>query len=672
MENNKPQIPRLETPRLETPQTAHIRASYPMIEYLEDGYVADWLKERKDQLLELAREERSGINANKLVSGAVLAAGFFFHALSPLAPVGVVLGIIGYVHGCFIDASATGSFSPFPFIRGNVLDLAGTLGNAELREKLNGDVDEFEQLQHYLSPVERKEYALIDKHFALLTDYITQIEPLKRFHAYRWIFDCFARFNGALPSPQQVNAHMANVKPDLRVDYTHLDALEQQRSYLDTRNRETRTIEQMNEYTPMPEVQVKFISDEQLRPNLPPTDSNAVEEIPIKITPIDEILPVEDKLTELVEFKTETPNLPRLLAQSLKLTLIVGVPGSGKGIFVTNALEAVKQYHSNTTIFYIDPKNDPKETAYFSRRVDRLFRKKLSTSSPEDAEEWVRNCLQEYDNFDCGLGRKLLVFDELSLTLKTLGAVKVEKGVESPLTWLKRKLSGYSTSGDSEGITLWGISQNAHVSGLGMDGGDRTMFVPIFIIDAQNVSASEGILKAQMIPGDKRLNSVEIQKLCKKSEIGRAVYFGGTNQWYPMPKLENYSGFDRDNRKFLPGFSPPPSTDKLASNYEAINRLEDSFKLDIDKTPELPEVEQVEQEQNTVSTSFDFNKGLEALRTFKGKDWIKFGDARANNRALRSVTRDADDVRLLVSFLHKDGDAEIKDDGFFRIINRDS
>ena len=301
--------------------------------------------------------------------------------------------------------------------------------------------------------------------------------------------------------------------------------------------------------------------------------------------------PINDKPTQLIEFKTEIPDLPKLLAQSLKLTLIVGVPGSGKGIFVTNALSAVKQYHKNTTVFYIDPKNDPKETAYFSGRVDKLFRKDLMTTEPEDAEEWIRNCLAEYERFDCGEGRKLLVFDELGLTLKTLAAVKVEKGIESPLVWFKRKLSGYATSGDSRGVTLWGISQNAHVSGLGMDGGERTMFIPIFIIDARNVSASVGILKAQMIPGDKRLNSVEIQQLCKKSEIGRAIYFGGTNQWYPLPKLENYSGFDRDNRTFLPGFTPTPESEKLVVDYDAVMNLENSFKLNSPEVKSPTEIE---------------------------------------------------------------------------------
>lgn len=244
-------------PRLETPQTAHIRASYPTIEYLENGYVADWLKERCDQLLELAREERAGINANKLICGVVLTTGFFLHALSPLAPIGVVLGLVGYIHGCFIDASHSGSFSPLPFVRGNVLDLAGTLGNAELRETSSNWADEFEQLQHYLSPRECKEYEFLNSHFALLTDYLTQVEPLKRFHAYRWILDSFIQFK-AVPTPEQVNAHMTLVQPDLRINNNLLNALDEHRAQIEASRLEA------NKPKFIEPQQIKYISDDQL------------------------------------------------------------------------------------------------------------------------------------------------------------------------------------------------------------------------------------------------------------------------------------------------------------------------------------------------------------------------------------------------------------------------
>jgi hypothetical protein len=274
---NKPQIPRLETP-----QTAHIRSDYPTIEYLENDYVADWLKERCDQLLELASEERSGINANKLISGAVLTTGFFLHALSPLAPIGMVLGLVGYIHGCYLDASRTGSFSPLPFVRGNILDLAGTLGNAELRELQTSEASEFEQLQHYLSPRERKEYEFLNNHFALLTDYLTQVEPLKRFHAYRWIFDSFLKFKGALPSKELLDTHLLNVTPDLRVDCDRLKAIDQHRAEL-----QSKTENKIRFIEPQP---VQYINNEQLYgstdynpfqpPSLPTVKTSATSSTP--------------------------------------------------------------------------------------------------------------------------------------------------------------------------------------------------------------------------------------------------------------------------------------------------------------------------------------------------------------------------------------------------------
>lgn len=317
---------KIQIPRLETPQTAHIRASYPTIEYLENGYIADWLKERQDQLLELAREERSGINANKLISGAVLTAGFFLHALSPLAPVGVVFGLVGYVHGCFIDANRTGSFSPFPFIRGNVLDLAGKVGNAELRETVIDDATEFDQLQHYLSIRERKEYEFINVHFALLTDYLSQLESLKRFHAYRWIFDSFLQFKGALPTKEQVSAHMVNVAPDLRNNSEHLQALDQRRLNLETKtDNKVKFIEQQP---------VKYITDKEL---YNPDEDNTIIHSPQQYV----------KKTEPV--KTSTTNNYQWVDQVLKMPfrVLTGDAGSGKSTLERFMISKLKDagYH---------------------------------------------------------------------------------------------------------------------------------------------------------------------------------------------------------------------------------------------------------------------------------------------------------------------------------------
>ena len=576
--NNQNQVPALTTK-----ETAGLRADYPSIEHLEAGNVAAWLVERQDQLLMRARTGRAEMNLSKLLTLGVTATGAVCYATSPLAPIGAILAGIGYVWAVGRDLNDSHQFAPIPFVRGDFFQFISAMGDSVARDEWFDQKNEMLDLVHHLDPFERHEFAMLRDFGSVVSQYLTTVESGKRFYAYRWLVDRFYDYQGTLPGQNDLVSHLNNVQIDPRINVGAVQALAQAAQL---KNANVQAYQQALIMPP------RTIEHEQKTLFMPSSSSETkLNAINVPSTPI------EDKPTELIEFKSEVPDLPKLLAQSLKLTLIVGVPGSGKGIFVSNALSAVKQYHPNTTIFYIDPKNDPKETAYFSGRVDKLFRKDLMTCLPEDAAEWVTNCLAEYDAFDCGHNRKLLVFDELTLTLKTLGAVKVEKCVESPLTWLKRKLSGYSTSGDSRGIIFWGLSQNAHVSGLGMDGGDRTMFIPIFIIDARNVSASEGILKAQMIPSDKRLNSVEIQQLCKKSEIGRAIYFGGTNQWYPLPKLENYSGFDRDNRKFLPGFTPTPKSEKLVVDYDAVMNLENSFKLNGTEVKSPTEIESTDSQE---------------------------------------------------------------------------
>jgi hypothetical protein len=279
--------------------------------------------------------------------------------------------------------------------------------------------------------------------------------------------------------------------------------------------------------------------------------------------------------TQLVTFTEEIPDLPAMLAQSMKISFIVGVPGSGKGMFVTNALQCVKDSNTRAKIFYVDPKADPKEAPYFNGRVDRLYSLNCLSSDPQNIYEWLKKCFEDYEN-DGFNGKRLLVVDEFKLLLSRLELAK--GGVD----WLTGKLTAYSSSGESRGMVLWAISQSAHTKG-GFDGSDRAMFIPVFFVDKRNISASEALLAAKMIPSDKRLRSDEITQLCLKSSVGRAVYFGGTNKWYPMPELPNYSGYDRDTETFLPGYKAPlhderqrlekTFTDSLEAEEEPLDNL---------------------------------------------------------------------------------------------------
>ncbi len=535
--------------RLETPQTAYLLSQFPEVEYLEAGHVAEWLSTRKDQLLILAKEERIGSSLAKTISIATAAIGAVCYATSPLAPLGAVLGVAGYIWAQVTDSSHTHTFNPIPFIRGGVLDVIGSMGHSEARKEFISGYDEFDQLREYLAPVERQEYQMLRGHMALITEYLNQIESGKRFYAYRWICDQFILMRGAFPSMQQTREHtdtMQFTSPLVDCD------------------------------------RIRFIQDAskvtEPRPLIQDAPPARIQDAPRPII-ADAPSPITNAqypiTTQSVSFDKVTPDLIKSITTQLTNTLIVGVPRVGKGIFTSNCLEGLK---GRATVFYIDPKDDPKETAYFDGRVHRLYRKNVCVSDPEESYQWVKDCLAEYDAFDAGTGIKLLIFDELAAVNAAF------ENVKGAAKWLKFKMVSYASSGSSRGIIVWGISQNAHVSGIGFDGGARSIFTPIILISADNITASQQILAADIIPGDKRLNSTQIAALCKQSTVNRAVFHGALNEWFPMPELPNLSGYNRDKREFINGFDPKAS---------AVEKLEQMFHLNEQATTIQPATETI-------------------------------------------------------------------------------
>jgi hypothetical protein len=85
------------------------------------------------------------------------------------------------------------------------------------------------------------------------------------------------------------------------------------------------------------------------------------------------------------------------------------------------------------------------------------------------------------------------------------------------------------------------------VGDLGISGGVRGNLRVIGIIAPQNTTAIEALTSTQLIP--KPVGGMdELRAIMKASPANRAFYDGKLSRWLPMPKLENYSGFDRDNR----------------------------------------------------------------------------------------------------------------------------
>jgi hypothetical protein len=219
-------------PSLATKETARLREDYPAIEYLEAGKVASWLVERQDQLLMRAKEERVGMNLSKLITLAGGAVGAICYATSPLAPLGALIAGVGYVWAVAEDLNNSHQFAPIPFVRGNFLEFLAAMGDSEAREKWFADKNEIVDLMNHLEPFERYEFVMLRGFTNTLTDFLHGVEPGKRFYAYRWLLDNFINYKGGFPTIQQLHEHLATVTTDPRINYQHVEILQQQQPQL--------------------------------------------------------------------------------------------------------------------------------------------------------------------------------------------------------------------------------------------------------------------------------------------------------------------------------------------------------------------------------------------------------------------------------------------------------
>ncbi|KAM3092691.1 hypothetical protein ACKFKF_30810 [Phormidesmis sp. 146-12] len=230
------------------------------------------------------------------------------------------------------------------------------------------------------------------------------------------------------------------------------------------------------------------------------------------------------------------------LGQNPQSALIAGIPGSGKGMVVSNALRVLKQKHSALKVFVIDPKFDPNERGYWDSVADTYRGKAFEDL--DDADEgasWILSCLREFQKLPAP---KLLIFDESLNVSNVLGLA--DKEMRAPQK-VKLMLSSAITGGDSRGIWVWVLGQSVQVQDLPFNGGVRGNLRVLAIVSEKNLTAIEPLLSTKLIPSPSGGVS-ELRRLIEASPCNRCFFDGKSSRWLPMPKLENYSGFDRDNR----------------------------------------------------------------------------------------------------------------------------
>ena len=240
---------------------------------------------------------------------------------------------------------------------------------------------------------------------------------------------------------------------------------------------------------------------------------------------------------------------PRDIATDLgnnpQSALIFGTPGAGKGMTISNAIRTLRAKLPAVTVMMVDPKGDKKERGYWESQVDIFESRALLKTSPRSSAEWMMRCIEKFQDID---GPKLLVWDELFASITVLKGQNIPKGEDAfpCLTDFQQFISLNLSLGPSSGTWVWGMSQSANLSDLGLTSGGLSTTRIIALISPDNVGAVEGYLATKAITATKG-GMEALDRLMEQSPVGRACYDGKTKRWYPTAKLENHSGFDRDS-----------------------------------------------------------------------------------------------------------------------------
>ena len=237
------------------------------------------------------------------------------------------------------------------------------------------------------------------------------------------------------------------------------------------------------------------------------------------------------------------------IAQRLVSMTVVGVPGAGKGMFVSNLLRLVRQHHPQLHIFVMEGKGDEKEAGYWRGIANTIRSIQGLDESPVNIVAWINGCLEDFKAIE---GSKLLIFDEVTYLYKVWQTTEKESFED----YIQYKI-GLSSMGDSLQNYIWEIGQVSNAKDLGVTAGIRSLFKPIAIVSNHDRRAANALLGTKFVPLPED-GKKAVMTMCDRSSCGRAVYDYVNDCWQPMPQLTNLSGFDRDTRSFSP--EPPAPT----------------------------------------------------------------------------------------------------------------
>jgi len=272
--------------------------------------------------------------------------------------------------------------------------------------------------------------------------------------------------------------------------------------------------------------------------------------------------------------------------------LIVGTPGAGKGVMLSNAIRALKVQFPGLYILGIDPKAQGSEDGLWEvgkHSFTQVFRRPVMDLSPDEIAEWLWSAILTFRSIPPDRP-SLLVVDELNAlksSLSQLGKESKSKEVEG---LLNSYLTHLISMGDGKGKWFWGLAQSATDKSLPFDTSVRNNLRTVAIVSMDNIGAVQGLLRTDVIAASAR-DIGEVQKCVDASPVSRAFYDRKTNLWHPMMSLKNY-GKDRnpfaesDSKKVSTPETPETfsETPETLAGYSFLEGAQDEFQ--VSETPE--------------------------------------------------------------------------------------
>lgn len=224
---------------------------------------------------------------------------------------------------------------------------------------------------------------------------------------------------------------------------------------------------------------------------------------------------------------------------------VAGTVRSGKSMVVANILRQKLEQYPNATVLVFDPKGDSKEDGYWDHpQIQRhSFRGMTATATvwEEETKAFLAKATQAMGQVDIYSDKRLfIVFEELLACKQRLS--------KETFSELVRACSNSIHLGDSEGIHAIVVTQSTNA---GDSFGSQELIKNMCLVATlrqDEFSRAQKMLKVGMLNTD-NLTEEAFDTLRKASPVNRVLAVGG--EFISMPRLTNYSGYDRDTNSYV-------------------------------------------------------------------------------------------------------------------------